>query len=147
MKVKLTIKHADGRTATSTVDPQYMKPTEHSMRKEGMHIARGIYTLLPLGYSVNFELQQGTRKYQKPLFIISNFLSKLMKAIEADKKCVCGALILCKCHEKCDKCEPCEAGTKTASVAIDLGERIYKASSKLNLDYDDERERDESGEN
>lgn len=137
MKVKLTITNRAGKTASKTVDPADIKPTERGLRKFGMDLAYGISTLRPLGYSVNYELQQGTSKYAKPLFTISNFLSKLMKAIDADKKCECGRLILCTCHEKCELCEPCTAGTKTASVAIDLGERIYTAASRLNLAYDD----------
>jgi hypothetical protein len=60
-----------------------------------------------------------------------------MKAIDADKKCECGRLILCKCHEKCELCEPCDAGKKTASVVIDIGKMIHTAASRLNSAYDD----------
>jgi hypothetical protein len=74
------------------------------------------------------------------MFIETRFLSKLIKAQIADKECECGNLILCTCHEKCEVCEGCEAGRKTAGVAMRLASKVLNAAAVLNESYDDKEE-------
>jgi len=137
--MKLTVK-SDEHSTSKTVDVLKLRTTDMGFRNFGLKLASGAMSLDQLGYAINFYLEDGPKKYKTPMYIETRFLSKVMKAIRADKTCDCGALILCSCHEKCDVCEPCEAGKKTAGVAMRLGSKITKAAISLNEEYDDKIE-------
>lgn len=144
--MRLTIKSEDCE-AYCQVNPLTQSTTNKAIRKFGLMLMRGINTLKTTGYYTNFYLDQGPRRYTTPMFKETRFFSKARKAVANKKVCPCGATILCTCHDKCEKCQPCEAGSKTGGVVDRIAMQVIEGMARFNEQYDDERENEARGEN
>ena len=111
--------------------------TDKAIRKFGLMLMRGINTLKSTGYYTNFYLDQGPKRYTTPIFKETRFFAKARKAVLNKKVCSCKATILCSCHEKCEKCQPCEAGTKTAGVVDRIAIQVIGGMARFNEQYND----------
>ena len=142
--MRLTIKSEDCE-AYCQVNPLTQDTTDKAIRIFGLMLMRGINTLKSTGYYTNFYLDEGPKRYTTPIFKETRFFAKARKAVLNKKVCSCGATILCSCHEKCEKCQPCEAGTKTAGVVDRIAIQVIGGMTRFNEQYDDAGEKEAMG--
>lgn len=146
--MKLTIKSGEFK-AESTVDAKHKKPSYSSYRTYGVFLLGGIATLDKLSSHVNFFLEERNVVYNGRIYILSNYLAPSLRAYRANKRCACERLILCPCHDKCEKCgnDDCELARKSYTVITTLASRVLTGIITFNSRYDDERENEARGEN
>lgn len=145
--MQITIKSGENETTPKILDKKYLTPGKASPRAFGTVLMFGVASIENRGYWTNFYLDEGHKRFKGPMFIETRYLSKALKAVEANKNCECGKLILCSCHEKCEVCEPCEGGAKTAKVVESIGGRVLNGIQSFIFGYDDKREHEDRGEN
>lgn len=134
--MRLTIKSNDCEVHTE-VNPLTQSTTDKAIRKFGLMLMKGINSLKSTGYYVNFYLKDGSKIYSTPIFKETRFFSKARKAAANKDLCSCGATILCTCHKKCEKCEPCEAANKTGGMVDRMALQVINAMVIFNEQYDD----------
>jgi hypothetical protein len=118
---------------------------DSDLRNLGRYLIGEINKMKPEGYNIYVKLRDQNQDYEGLIYTPTRFLSKIRKAVEADKYCACGRFIYCACHETCTKCNPCEVATKTMGALDRFVNRIYECSIYQITKYDDVNELKDRG--
>lgn len=93
--------------------------------------------------TVHYSITDGNQKSPDLRYAQLRFLSKARKALRERKKCSCGSVILCDCHDQCRTCSNCEQANKTYRAIIMAGEKLLMTIEYVATLYDDKRENED----